>query len=87
MNIVPALGLRNKSLLRLADISDEQMLGLVDFAIALKARKRAGEHLQNPLLKGRNICLVFQKSSTRTRCATVVAVRDEGGNAEEAGRG
>ncbi|NLE55936.1 MAG: ornithine carbamoyltransferase [Lentisphaerae bacterium] len=86
MNIVPALGLRNKSLLRLADISDEQMLGLVDFAIALKARKRAGEHLQNPLLKGRNICLVFQKSSTRTRCATVVAVRDEGGNAEYLGQ-
>ena len=86
MSIVPALGLRNKSLLRLADISDEQMLGLVDFAIALKARKRAGEHLQNPLLKGRNICLVFQKSSTRTRCATVVAVRDEGGNAEYLGQ-
>ncbi|WP_370882393.1 ornithine carbamoyltransferase [Oligosphaera ethanolica] len=84
--MVPALGLRNKSLLRLADISDEQMLGLVDFAIALKARKRAGEHLQNPLLKGRNICLVFQKSSTRTRCATVVAVRDEGGNAEYLGQ-
>ena len=86
MNIVPALGLQNKSLLRLADISDEQMLGLVDFAIALKARKQAGEHLQKPLLKGRNICLVFQKSSTRTRCATVVAVRDEGGNAEYLGQ-
>lgn len=86
MNIVPALGLQNKSLLRLGDISDEQMLGLVDFAIALKARKRAGEQLKNPLLQGRNICLVFQKSSTRTRCATVVAVRDEGGNAEYLGQ-
>lgn len=64
MNVVPSLGLQGKSLLRLADISDEQMLGLVDFAIALKARKKVGEHLKNPLLKGRNICLIFQKSST-----------------------
>lgn len=86
MSIVPSLGLQGKSLLRLADISDEQMLGLVDFAIALKDRKKAGEHLENPLLKGRNICLIFQKSSTRTRCATVVAVRDEGGCAEYLGQ-
>ncbi|MGI5925042.1 MAG: ornithine carbamoyltransferase [Lentisphaeria bacterium] len=86
MNVVPSLGLQGKSLLRLADISDEQMLGLVDFAIALKARKKAGEHLKNPLLKGRNICLIFQKSSTRTRCATVVAVRDEGGYTEYLGQ-
>lgn len=86
MNIVPSLGLQGKSLLRLADISDKQMLGLVDFAIALKARKKTGEHLENPLLKGRNICLIFQKSSTRTRCATVVAVRDEGGCAEYLGQ-
>ena len=80
--IVPQLGLSGKSLLKLADLTDQQMLGLVDFAIALKARKTAREHLDEPLLKGRNIALVFQKSSTRTRCATVTAVRDEGGCAE-----
>ena len=72
-------------MLRLADITDQQMLGLVNAAIALKARKRAGLHIQNPLIKGKNIALVFQKSSTRTRCATVNAIRDEGGNAEYLG--
>ena len=85
MNI-SELQLTGKSLLKLADLSDEQMLGLVDLAIAFKARKKAGEHLRNPLLEGRNICLLFQKSSTRTRCATVVAVRDEGGSAEYLGQ-
>lgn len=74
-----------KSLLRLADLTDEQMLGLVDFAIELKARKKAGEHLINPYIKGKNVCLLFQKSSTRTRCSTVNAVRDEGGHAEYLG--
>ncbi len=85
MNI-SELQLTGKSLLKLADLSEQQMLGLVDLAIAFKARKRAGEHLFNPLLKGRNICLVFQKSSTRTHCATVVAIRDEGGSAEYLGQ-
>ncbi len=86
MSIVPNLGLTGKPLLKLADLTDEQVLGLVDFAIALKARKRAGVHLNNPLLKGKNICLIFQKSSTRTRCSTIVAVQDEGGNAEYLGQ-
>lgn len=81
MNI-PDLQLRNRSLLKLADITDAQMLGLIDFAIALKARKRALPRLSEPLLRGKNIALLFQKSSTRTRCATVVAIRDEGGTAE-----
>jgi len=79
------LGLTGKSLLRLADITDEQMLGLIDFAIELKARKKAGENLVNPYIKGKNVCLLFQKSSTRTRCSTVNAVRDEGGHAEYLG--
>ncbi|MFA6930894.1 MAG: ornithine carbamoyltransferase [Lentisphaeria bacterium] len=80
------LNLKGKSLLKLVDLSEAQMLGLVDLAIAFKERKHAGEHLQNPLLKGRNVCLIFQKSSTRTHCATVVAVRDEGGSAEYLGQ-
>ena len=81
------LALTGKSLLRLADLTDAQMLGLIDLAIELKARKKAGEHLANPYLKGKNVCLLFQKSSTRTRCATVNAVRDEGGHAEYLGSG
>ena len=84
---IRAIGLTGQSLLKLIDISDEQMLALVDLAIRLKARKRAGEHLDNPLIKGKNVCLIFQKSSTRTRCATINAVRDEGGHAEYLGQG
>lgn len=80
------LGLSAQSLLKLSDISDSQMLGLISAAIALKARKKAGEHLVNPLIKGKNIAIIFQKSSTRTRCATVNAVRDEGGHAEYLGQ-
>lgn len=79
---LPDLGLYGKSVLRLADLTDEQVTGLVDLAIALKARKRAGENLVDPLLRGKNICLIFEKSSTRTHCATCVAVHDEGGSPE-----
>lgn len=86
MNMNLDLGLYGKSLLTLSSLSDSQMLGLVDLAICLKARKKAGLHIQNPLLTGRNICLIFQKSSTRTRCATVVAARDEGATAEYLGQ-
>ena len=81
------IGLTGKSLLRLLDLSDKQMLDLVDLAIDLKARKKANGHLVNPFLRGRNICLIFQKSSTRTRCATLCGVRDEGANAEYLGQG
>ena len=80
------LGMHGKSLLRLCDIENWQMLGLVNAAIALKARKKAGLHLENPLIKGKNVALIFQKSSTRTRCSTVNAVRDEGGHAEYLGK-
>ncbi|MBP5639263.1 MAG: ornithine carbamoyltransferase [Victivallales bacterium] len=87
LNQIRAVGLTGKSLLKLIDITDQQMLALVDIAIELKKRKRNGEHINNPLIKGKNICLIFQKSSTRTRCATVNAVRDEGGHAEYLGQG
>lgn len=79
---IKSLKMTGKGLLRLADLEDWQVGGLVDLAIQLKARKRAREHVKNPLLPGRNICLIFQKGSTRTHCATVVAIRDEGGHAE-----
>ena len=87
MQEITSIGLHGKSLLRLADITDQQMLALVNAAIALKARKKAGIHIQNPLIKGKNIALIFEKSSTRTRCATINAIRDEGGNAEYLGTG
>ena len=54
MQEITSIGLHGKSLLRLADITDQQMLALVNAAIALKARKKAGLHIQNPLIKGKN---------------------------------
>ncbi len=72
--------LKNRSLLTLLDLSNDEMLNLVDLAMALKARRRAG--VRGDLLQRRQIALIFEKSSTRTRCATAVAVRDEGGAAD-----
>jgi ornithine carbamoyltransferase len=72
--------LKNRSLMTLFDFSDREMLDMIDLAIALKARRRAG--VRGNLLHRRQIALIFEKSSTRTRCATSVAVRDEGGSAE-----
>ena len=72
--------LRGRSLLTLLDVTHAEMLELIDLAIALKARRRNG--VRGQLLFRRHIALVFEKSSTRTRTAASVAVRDEGGTAE-----
>ena len=69
-----------RSLLRLADLTDEEMLSVIDLAVALKARRRAG--IRGNLLQRRQVALIFEKSSTRTRNAASVAIRDEGGSAE-----
>ena len=73
-----------RSLLTLYDLRDEEMLALIDFAIELKAAKNAGE--QRRLLDGMNLAAVFEKSSTRTRCATAVAAYDEGAHVEYLGK-
>lgn len=72
--------LYGRSLLRLADLSDDEMLSVIDLAVALKARRRAG--VRGDLLARRQVALIFEKSSTRTRNAASVAIRDEGGAAE-----
>jgi ornithine carbamoyltransferase len=64
----------------MADLSDEEMLEIIDLAVALKARRRAG--VRGDLLKRRQVALIFEKSSTRTRNSASVAIRDEGGSAE-----
>ncbi len=76
------LGLHGKSILRLLDLTDEQLLGLVSLAAELKARKKSGANLKDALLYRKNVALIFQKSSTRTHCATVCGVHDEGGYTE-----
>ena len=72
--------LKGRSLMRLASLTDAEMLDLVDLAAQLKARRRAG--VRGDLLHRKNIALIFEKSSTRTRNSSVIASRDEGGGAE-----
>ena len=72
--------LKGRSMMRLASFTDEEMLNLIDLAAQLKARRRAG--VRGDLLHRKNIALIFEKSSTRTRNSCVVAARDEGGGAE-----
>ena len=71
-----AVNLKGRSFLTLLDFTPAEIRYLLDLSRDLKAKKRAGIH--NQLLKGRNIVLLFEKSSTRTRCAFEVAALDEG---------
>ena len=75
--------LKGRSLLTLSSFSDEEMLQLIDLAMALKARKAAG--IRGDLLHRRNIVLIFEKGSTRTRNSCIVAAQDEGGCAQYLG--
>ena len=72
--------LKGRSLMRLASFTDAEMLNLIELAAQLKARRAAG--VRGDLLHRKNIALIFEKSSTRTRNSSVIAVRDEGGGAE-----
>ena len=72
--------LRGRSLLTVDDLSDSEMLDVIRLAGELKTEKRRGGHGNRLLHK--HIAMVFEKSSTRTRCAASVAARDEGGHAE-----
>ena len=71
------VNMKGKSFLTLMDLSTQEIRFLLDLAHDLKAKKRAG--LCGSALKGKNIVLLFEKTSTRTRCSFEVAVRDEGG--------
>lgn len=64
------------SLLKEIDLEPKQFLELVNLAADLKAAKK--EHREVPRLSGRNIALIFEKASTRTRCAFEVAAFDQG---------
>src|SRR3954467_7837029 len=77
--------LRGRSLLRLADFSADEIRFLLDLAAQLKAAKRDGREEQ--LLKGREIALIFEKDSTRTRCAFEVAAYDQGAHVTYLGPG
>lgn len=70
------LDLRGRSLLKELDFTTEEFEHLLGLAAELKAAKRAGAERQ--ALTGRNIALIFEKTSTRTRCAFEVAAHDQG---------
>ena len=68
--------MKNRSFLKLLDYTPEEITALLDFADKLKAKKKAG--ISHRLCEGKNIALVFEKTSTRTRCAFEVAAADLG---------
>ena len=70
------MSLKNRHFLKLLDFSPAEIVALLDLAAELKASKKAGQEQQ--YLKGKNIALIFEKTSTRTRCAFEVAARDQG---------
>lgn len=71
-----AVDLRNRHFLKEIDFTAEELRHLLALAATLKAAKRNGN--ENPRLHGRNIALVFEKTSTRTRAAFEVAAHDQG---------
>lgn len=71
-----AFNLKNRSFLKLMDFTPQEIQFLIDLAISLKKAKYSGTEQQ--LLKGKNIALLFEKDSTRTRCAFEVAAYDQG---------
>lgn len=73
-----SFNLHNRSLLDLKDFAPRAIRYLIDLAAELKRAKQAGT--EHPRLKGKNIALIFEKASTRTRCAFEVAVHDQGGH-------
>jgi ornithine carbamoyltransferase len=70
--------LRNRHFLELDDYTPEEIAFLLQLSAELKAAKYAGTEVQR--LKGKNIALIFEKDSTRTRCAFEVAAFDQGAN-------
>lgn len=70
------MDLTNRSFLKLLDYTPEEIEGLLDLAADLKAKKKAG--IRHDALRGKNIALIFEKTSTRTRCSFEVAAHDLG---------
>ncbi|WP_326653265.1 MULTISPECIES: ornithine carbamoyltransferase [unclassified Streptomyces] len=71
-----AIHLEGRHFLKELDFTADEFRGLIGLAAELKAAKRAGTEVQR--LRGKNIALIFEKSSTRTRCSFEVAAADQG---------
>ena len=70
------MNLKGKSFLKLLDFTPDEIAGLLALSAELKAKKKAG--IPHDTLRGKNIALIFEKASTRTRCAFEVAAFDLG---------
>ena len=70
------MNLKGRSFLTLLDFTPEEITGLIDLAAELKMQKKAG--IPHDTLKGKSIALIFEKTSTRTRCSFEVAAYDLG---------
>ena len=68
-----------KDLLKLLDLSSQDILTILDTADQLKAMKKAG--IQHPFLAGKTLAMIFEKSSTRTRVSFETGMYQLGGNA------
>jgi ornithine carbamoyltransferase len=79
------MDLKNRNFLKLLDFATEEIRYLLDLSSELKAAKYAGT--EQPRLQGKNIALIFEKTSTRTRCAFEVAAYDQGANVTYLGPG
>jgi ornithine carbamoyltransferase len=71
-----ARNLKNRHFLKLLDFAPDEIAFLLDLSADLKRAKYSG--IERPLLRGKNIALIFEKASTRTRCAFEVAALDQG---------
>ena len=78
------MNLKGRSFLTLKDFTPEEIMYMVDLAAELKAKKKQG--ITGNSLKGKNIALIFEKPSTRTRCSFTIGCIDEGGHPEYLGR-
>ena len=71
-----SVNLKGRHFLKIIDFTPEEITYLLDLAARLKAQKKQG--IYDPCLKGKNIALIFEKTSTRTRCSFEVAAYDMG---------
>jgi ornithine carbamoyltransferase len=70
------MNLKNRNFLKLLDFEPQEIEYLLQLAGKLKAQKKKG--IEQQALRGKNIALIFEKTSTRTRCAFEVAAYDQG---------
>ena len=78
------MNLKGRSFLTLKDFTAEEIMYMLDLAADLKAKKKQG--ITGQSLKGKNIALIFEKPSTRTRCSFTIGCIDEGGHPEYLGK-